>query len=185
MNHLYNKIGEKFNINEIAFNTKVNVVTSMLWGSSKSSDDDVIGDGFREVEFKIIELLGAPNISDFLPVLASFDLQKRQRDMKKQFVYVNEIFDNIIQKRIKANSSKTEGAVEEDGKKDFLQIMLELKDQNADQESFNMIHIKALLMVLFFLLKKTVTKMCNLTNNFSKILFPRFIQICQNGPQTR
>ncbi|KAK1430559.1 hypothetical protein QVD17_13384 [Tagetes erecta] len=146
VNQLFNNIGETFNINEIAFNTEVNVVTSMLWGSSKSNEDDVIGDGFREVEFKIIELLGAPNISDFLPMLSRFDLQKRQREMKKQFEYVDAIFDNIIQKRIKTNSSKTNGVVVEDGKKDFLQIMLELKDQNANQESFNMIHIKALFM---------------------------------------
>ncbi|KAK1430560.1 hypothetical protein QVD17_13385 [Tagetes erecta] len=143
VNQLFNNLGEKFNINEIAFNTEVNVVTSMLWGSSKSSEDVSIGDGFREVEFKIMELLGAPNISDFLPVLSWFDLQKRKREMQQQFEYVNEIFDNIIQKRIKTNLSKTDGA---DGNKDFLQIMLELKDQKDTSSSFNMIHIKALLM---------------------------------------
>ncbi|KAK1430561.1 hypothetical protein QVD17_13387 [Tagetes erecta] len=124
----------------------VNVVTSMLWGSSKSSEDVSIGDGFREVEFKIMELLGAPNISDFIPMLSWFDLQKRKREMQQQFEYVNEIFDNIIQKRIKTNSSKIDGADEKDGQKDFLQIMLELKDQMDTPASFNMIHIKALLM---------------------------------------
>lgn len=142
ISQVFKTIGEKVDINEIAFNTEVNVVTSMLWGRSKSSEDMLIGDGFREVEFKIIELIGAPNISDFLPVLSLFDLQNRQRDMQKQFEYVDRIFDDIIEKRIKS-------AVAEDGKKDFVQILLELKDQKDTLASFNITKIKALLMVLF------------------------------------
>ncbi|XP_076953118.1 cytochrome P450 76C1-like [Bidens hawaiensis] len=143
VNEVYTKIGQSVDINEIAFNTELNVVTSMLWGCSKSN---YIGDGFREVEFKIIELLGAPNISDFLPWLARFDLQKRRRDMERQLEYVDQIFENIIENRIKDNSSKLDGAVEEDGRKDFLQILLELKDQKDIDTSFDIIPIKALLM---------------------------------------
>ncbi|KAJ0802842.1 putative cytochrome P450 [Helianthus annuus] len=126
---VYAKIGKKVNINKMAFNTELNVVTSMLWGCSKSDEGSYIGDGFHEVESKIIKLLGAPNISDFFPWLSWFDLQKRRRDMQRQLEYVDQIFDNIIEKRIKANSSKIDRAVEEDGRKDFLQILLELKDQ--------------------------------------------------------
>ncbi|KAK1430564.1 hypothetical protein QVD17_13390 [Tagetes erecta] len=158
MNQVFGKIGEKVDINEIAFSTEVNVVTSMLWGSSKSSEEIVIGDSFREVDFKIIELLGAPNISDYLPALSWFDLQKRQRDMKKQFDYVDQIFDNIIEKRIKMNSDKSDGTIE-DGKKDFLQILLELKDQKDTYASFNMIHIKALLMDIIVAATDTTSTM--------------------------
>ncbi|KAI3756503.1 hypothetical protein L1987_56324 [Smallanthus sonchifolius] len=149
VNEVYTKIGKKIEINEIAFNTEVNIVTSMLWGCSKSDEgmeSSYIGDGFREVEYKIVELLGAPNISDFFPVLSWFDLQRRQRDMKRQLEYVDQIFDNIIEKRVKTNSSKIDGAIEDDGRTDFLQILLELKDQKDTPASFNIIQIKALLM---------------------------------------
>ncbi|XP_076914867.1 cytochrome P450 76C1-like [Bidens hawaiensis] len=157
VNEVYTKIGEKVDINKIAFDTELNVVTSMLWGCSNS--DEGVGDGFREVEFKIIELLGSPNISDFLPWLAWFDLQKRQRDMLRQLEYVDPVFDNLIEKRIKDNSSKLDGAAEEDGRMDFLQILLELKDQKDAPTSLNLTQIKALLMEVIVAATDTTSTM--------------------------
>ncbi|KAL9993404.1 putative cytochrome P450 [Helianthus debilis subsp. tardiflorus] len=101
VNEVYAKIGKKVNINKMAFNTELNVVTSMLWGCSKSDEGRYLGDGFHEVESNIIKLLGAPNISDFFPWLSRFDLQKRRRDMQRQLEYVDMIFDNIIEKSCK------------------------------------------------------------------------------------
>ncbi|XP_071730780.1 cytochrome P450 76C1-like [Rutidosis leptorrhynchoides] len=135
--NVYNKIGSKFDINEIAFDTELDVVTKMLWGCSK--DSSYIGAGFREVEFKIIELIGAPNISDFIPMLSWFDLQGRQRDMQKLRDHLDRIFDSIIDERINNVCSRNM----EGDRKDFLQIMLELRDQNPT--SFNVKQIKALL----------------------------------------
>ncbi|KAI3756489.1 hypothetical protein L1987_56310 [Smallanthus sonchifolius] len=149
VNEIYTKIGEKVDIKETTFKTEVNVVTSMLWGHSKSDDEiesSYVGDGFREVAYKIIELIGAPNISDLFPVLSWFDLQKRQRDMQRQLEYVDRIFEKYIGRRTENNASKMDGEVKEDEKKDFLQILLELKDQKDGPASFNMIQIKALLM---------------------------------------
>ncbi|KAM0029985.1 putative cytochrome P450 [Helianthus debilis subsp. tardiflorus] len=162
VHEVYTKIGKKVNINEIAFNTQFNVVTSILWGCSKSDEgmgSSRIGDGFHEVEMKIVELLGAPNISDIFPWLSWFDLQKRRRDMQRQLEYTDQMFDNIIKKRIKANSSKIDGAVEEDGRKDFLQILLELKDQKDTPVSFDMIQIKSQLMDVIVAANDTTSTM--------------------------
>ncbi|KAJ0609569.1 putative cytochrome P450 [Helianthus annuus] len=162
VNEVYTKIGKKVNINEMAFNTELNVVTSMLWGCSKSDEgmgSSYIEDRFHEVESKIFKLLGAPNISDFFPWLSWFDLQKRRRDMQRHLEYVDQIFDNIIEKRIKANSSKIDRAVEEDGRKDFLQILLELKDQRDTPVSVNIIQIKALLMDIILAATDTTSTM--------------------------
>ncbi|KAL8196199.1 hypothetical protein R6Q57_025199 [Mikania cordata] len=145
VNDVYKKIGEKMDINEIVFNTEVNVVTSMIWGRSKSEgglEASHIGDRFREVEMKIVKLLGTSNISDFFPVLSRFDLQRRNQEMQRHLEYVDGIFDNIIEKRIKDNSCKMD---EEDERKDLLQILLELKDKKDTETSFNMLQIKALL----------------------------------------
>nr|GFC41508.1 cytochrome P450 76C1-like [Tanacetum cinerariifolium] len=95
--NVYAKMGEKVDINEIAFETELNVVTKMLWGRNESGDRL---EGFREVEFKMIELLGAPNISDLIPMLSWFDLQGRQREMQKQHEHLDRIFDNIIKARM-------------------------------------------------------------------------------------
>nr|GFA10349.1 cytochrome P450 76C1-like [Tanacetum cinerariifolium]GFA40326.1 cytochrome P450 76C1-like [Tanacetum cinerariifolium]GFA40352.1 cytochrome P450 76C1-like [Tanacetum cinerariifolium] len=164
VNQVYNKIGKKIDINEIAFKTEVNVVTSMLWGRSKSSemkDYSRFEDEFREVEFKIMALLAAPNISDFLPMLSWFDLQGLKREMKKQFEYLDRIFDTIIKERIEETSSKIKGidVIEEDGKKDFLQICLELKDRKDCPKSFSMDHVKALLLNIVIAATDTTSTM--------------------------
>lgn len=83
VNEVYTNIGTKIDINEFAFEPDFNVVMSMLWVCSKydiGNDSSDILDGFREVEFKIIELLGAPNISDFILMLSWFDLQGKKRE---------------------------------------------------------------------------------------------------------
>ncbi|KAI3828863.1 hypothetical protein L1987_02973 [Smallanthus sonchifolius] len=118
-------------------------------GKSKSGegeDSSYIGDGFQEVEFKIMELVGAPNISDFIPMLSWFDLQGRRRDMQRQLEFLDCILENIIEDRIKLNSSKMDGELEQDGRKDLLQILLELKDQKDAPILLDIIKIKALLM---------------------------------------
>ncbi|KAL8238779.1 hypothetical protein R6Q59_015346 [Mikania micrantha] len=162
VNEVYNKIGERINLNKIAFETEVNVVTSMLWGRSKSTegnDSSCIGEGFQEVEFKIMELIAAPNISDFIPLLSRFDLQGRQRDMVRQLEFVDRIFENIIEERIRVNSSKINGEDEEDGRKDLVQILLELKEQKDGPILFDIIQIKALLMDVIIAATDTTSTM--------------------------
>ncbi|KAK1419078.1 hypothetical protein QVD17_28235 [Tagetes erecta] len=116
VNEVYTKIGTKIHINKIAFDTELNVVTNMLWGCSKSDIGDLL-DGFQEVACKIIELIGTPNISDFIPFLSRFDLQGMQKEMQRQ-----------------------------------------LEAQN-DPKSFNIIHIKALLINILVAATDTTSTM--------------------------
>ncbi|KAI3691677.1 hypothetical protein L6452_31479 [Arctium lappa] len=140
---VYGRIGTEININKIAYDTEINVVTNMLWGCSQGKNDDdsssQVGDGFQEIAYKIMELLAAPNISDFIPMLSRFDLQGRQRDMKKLKEHIDRIFEKVIRERIDANSRK----MEKDERKDFLQILLDEKDDPTSSIDIN--QIKALL----------------------------------------
>ncbi|CAI9291266.1 unnamed protein product [Lactuca saligna] len=114
---------------------------------------------YTNLNFKILKLLGAPNISDFLPVLSRFDLQGRQREMQRQLEYVDRIFESIIQGRMEANSRINEGEGEEDRRKDFLQILLELMEQKDATISLDIIKIKALLMDIVLAATDTTSTM--------------------------
>ncbi|PWA70687.1 cytochrome P450 [Artemisia annua] len=75
---VYSKIGTKIGIKKTVFNTEFNVVTSMLWGLTKSGEEKDLScteNELQDIMFKIIELLGAPNISDFIPLLTRLDVQ--------------------------------------------------------------------------------------------------------------
>ncbi|GKA07002.1 cytochrome P450 76C1-like protein [Tanacetum coccineum] len=76
----------------------------------------------------------------------AFDTKGRLREMKQLRGHLYGIFDNIIEERINTNSIKLEGEVEEVGRKDFLLILLELKDKKDTPTTFNINLIKALLM---------------------------------------
>lgn len=59
------------------FLTTLNVITNMSWGGTVKGEEEraKVGAEFREVVTGIVEQLVKPNISDFYPSLARFDLQ--------------------------------------------------------------------------------------------------------------
>ncbi|KAM0045115.1 putative cytochrome P450 [Helianthus debilis subsp. tardiflorus] len=153
--NVYCKIGTKVNISEISFSTEANVVTNMVWENSanKGAKDGHLGVELQTVVSRIVELLGKPNMSDYFPSLAWFDLQGVERDMKAQLKKIDRILERIIDDRIKSNTKRLEN-----GKKDFLQILLDLKDQK-DATSLNLIQIKALLQDIMVAGTETTTTM--------------------------
>ncbi|CAH1415618.1 unnamed protein product [Lactuca virosa] len=137
---VYETMGTEVDIGGIVFFTSLGVITSMIWGKSLVEDEknSDVGVGLREVISKIVQLLGAPNVSDFFPMLTKFDLQGVQREMKRQWKTMDRILERIIEERLSIKK-------DEAGRKDFLQILLELKQQNT-ASAFTMTEIKALLM---------------------------------------
>ncbi|XP_073135270.1 labd-13Z-ene-9,15,16-triol synthase, chloroplastic-like [Henckelia pumila] len=141
---LYMKIGTCVEISELVFATELNVALSLLWGGTVDKKIvDRIGSEFRGAVSKLVDLLGKPNVSDFFPVLARFDIQGIEKEMKSVVLRVDEIIDSVINERMK----KMEGEKRRDeSRKDFLQILLELREQDDPQRSINLPQIKAILM---------------------------------------
>ncbi|XP_071701143.1 cytochrome P450 76C1-like [Rutidosis leptorrhynchoides] len=163
--NVYSKIGTAVNISEIAFSTETNVITNMVWenySSDNGANGTQLGVELQMLASKIVELLGTPNLSDFFPSLAWFDVQGVAREMKKQLKKLEELLNNIIDDRIKYNSRRTEDGVKHEVKKDFLQVLLDLKDQK-DATSLNFFQIKALLMDIMVAGTETTTTMIEWT----------------------
>ncbi|KAM0058411.1 putative cytochrome P450 [Helianthus debilis subsp. tardiflorus] len=79
-----------------------------------------------------------PNLSDFYPGLARFDLQGIKKNVKALAKRSDEIFETmIIEQRRKMSA---------DENKDFLQFLLQLKDRGDSNPPFTIAHLKALLM---------------------------------------
>lgn len=139
--YFHNRVGHPVNVGEQMFLTILNVITSMLWGGTvEGSERSDLGAEFRQVISDITELLMTPNVSDFFPILAPFDLQGVVRKMKKLSLKFEEIFDRVIDERVKMES---EGD-------DFLGFLLRIKDEGDPKTPLTMMHVKALLMVSFF-----------------------------------
>ncbi|OIW09806.1 hypothetical protein TanjilG_32244 [Lupinus angustifolius] len=134
------RAGLKVNIGEQGFLTQLNVITNMMWGGAvEGAERERFGAVFRKMVAEMTALLGKPNVSDFFSGLARFDLQSVEKEMKKLVVKFDEIFEKMIGER---------GKIEKEGevKKDFLQFLLNMKDEADSKTTFTITHIKALLM---------------------------------------
>ncbi|KAG6416280.1 hypothetical protein SASPL_123706 [Salvia splendens] len=140
--HLYvaAKNAAAVDVGEQMFLTVLNVITSMLWGGTVEGEERAgLGAEFKQVVGEMTELLGAPNFSDFFPVVERLDLQGIQRRMRGLAKRFDGIFESMIDRRLKMSG----------GSKDFLQILLQMKDASGDGDAtpFTISHVKALLMV--------------------------------------
>nr|XP_043612923.1 cytochrome P450 76C1-like [Erigeron canadensis] len=156
---VFSKIGTSVNISQISFLTEANVITNMIWG--KSLDEEAerhshLGDELQMVSMNIHDIFGKPNLSDFFPSLAWLDLQGVERDMKKQRNKLEQILTSIIEDRIKSNLKRSQDGVGHEGEKDFLQMLLDLKDQKH-ATSLNITQIKALLVDIMLAGTETTT----------------------------
>ncbi|KAI4315299.1 hypothetical protein L6164_028124 [Bauhinia variegata] len=143
--YTYTRVGSPVNVGEQIFLTILNVITNMMWGGTVEGDERAsLGAEFRELISDITELLGKPNISDFFPGLAPFDLQgmlKKMRGLSRRF---DGIFEKMIDQRLKINNESSNGKKQS---QDFLQFLINLKDEGGDSKTpFTMTHLKALLM---------------------------------------
>ncbi|KAK9103252.1 hypothetical protein Sjap_020506 [Stephania japonica] len=136
---IHGKVGSPVNLGEQLFLTILNIITSMLWGGHERITS--LGTEFKEVVGEITKLLGTPNVSDFFPGLARYDLQGLDREMRASALKFDRIFEYIIEERLKLIDSEKGVEI-----KDFLHMLLRLKDEGGTNTPFTMKHLKALLM---------------------------------------
>ncbi|KAL0409552.1 UNVERIFIED_CONTAM: Labd-13Z-ene-9,15,16-triol synthase, chloroplastic [Sesamum radiatum] len=141
------KIGKPIEIGELVFLTELNVILSLLWGGTIDAETrDRLGAEFRDKVSKLVDLLGKPNVSDYFPVLAKFDVQGIEKEMRAVVPGVEEILDSVIDERMKMVAAEGGDSSAERGK-DLLGILLELKEQQVGEgSSFGLTQIKAVLM---------------------------------------
>ncbi|XP_057977304.1 labd-13Z-ene-9,15,16-triol synthase, chloroplastic-like [Malania oleifera] len=145
---VYGKAGAPVDIGELAFLTSFDAVTSMLWGGTLGAEEGKsFGSEFRQVVMAIVGLVTKPNVSDFFPALARLDLQGIEKEMRKIMSHIDRIFDFALDRRVKMGMGKRrEGNGEEDGGKDFLQFLVELREkERATGESITLMQTKAML----------------------------------------
>ncbi|KAL7165165.1 hypothetical protein ACSBR2_040942 [Camellia fascicularis] len=137
--YLYSRVGSPVHVGQQMFLTALNAITSMLWGLTVQGQERAsIGADFRVVVADSMELLGKPNLSDFFPGLARFDLQGLKKQLLGIVMRFNRIFDAITDK-----GPRLEGGTQN---KDFLQVLLQLKNEGDAKTPLTMTHLKVLFM---------------------------------------
>ncbi|KAK7251215.1 hypothetical protein RIF29_34216 [Crotalaria pallida] len=139
---IYSQVELKVNIGEQAFLTQLNVITNMMWGGGiEEVERERVGAEFRETVAEMTSLLGKLNVSDLFPWLARFDLQGVEKQMNELVPRFDQIFDKMISQRVKMKKEERKKE-----RKDFLQFLLDLKEEEDSQTPLTITQIKALLL---------------------------------------
>ncbi|XP_052210913.1 cytochrome P450 71AU50-like [Diospyros lotus] len=142
---VHGKIGSAIDIEEVAFLTAFKVAMAMLWGGTVDSQRvGNIGAEFRMATAKMVELMAVPNVSDFFPMLARFDVQGLEQEARQILKQVEQIIDPIIEAGLNMGAVRKE-ELRNEGRKDFLQILLGIKETGGAEIALGLEEIKALL----------------------------------------
>ncbi|KAK9103257.1 hypothetical protein Sjap_020511 [Stephania japonica] len=152
---IHGSVGSPVNVGEELSFTISSIILSMMWGGGGGGRDVGDGDdvGDRRIErlgmecrrlvCEMMEVLSKPNVSDVFKWLERFDLQGIKRTVTELMARIERIFDTVIEERLRL----MDGGGGKEMTKDFLQILLQLKEEGGEgKTSFTMNHLKALLL---------------------------------------
>ncbi|KAJ7972079.1 Cytochrome P450 family protein [Quillaja saponaria] len=133
--------GTPVDIGALAFASTLNLISNTIFSIDLVDTNFETAGEFKDLVWRIMEDAGKPNISDYFPALKRFDLQGVRRHVQVSYFRLHEIFDEIIEKRLKSR----EFSNERNG--DFLDVLL---DQMKEEGSgFSVETIKPLILDLF------------------------------------
>ncbi|KAL5537796.1 hypothetical protein UlMin_043104 [Ulmus minor] len=142
--HVYENIGKPVDVGNLAFLTAIKSIVSMTCGASFEEGKMSIDEGeIKKTAGELMVLLGKPNVSDIFPALAWFDLQGVEKDAKR----VTRVFEGLLKSAIQQRES--EMVAGENGgriRKDFMQFLLELHQNQDGESSLTKTQLKGLLM---------------------------------------
>ncbi|CAO2824458.1 unnamed protein product [Amaranthus hypochondriacus] len=113
--------GVRVDIGKAAFTTSLNLLSNTFFSKDMASHDSLNSQEFKDLMWHIMEEVGRPNVSDFIPILRCFDLQGVYKRNSVYFNKMLDMFEEIINERLKTPN---------DPKDDVLTTLLKLVEDN-------------------------------------------------------
>ncbi|KAF3440442.1 hypothetical protein FNV43_RR18726 [Rhamnella rubrinervis] len=113
----------------------------MVFGK-KFEDSEFDERGFRDVIQEVFKLSSTPNLGNYIPQIAKFDLQGLTKKMKK----ASKVFDNFFEKIIDAHIQCRDSNNSEGRTKDFVDVMLSFMGSQESEYRIERSNIKAIIL---------------------------------------
>lgn len=134
------RAGRAVDIGQAAFITNLNLLSNTIFSVNLADLSSDSGREFKELVWAIMVEAGKPNFADFFPLLKKIDPQGIRRRMTIHFGKMLELFDRIIDQRLKLR--EVNGVVKA---KDMLDTLLNVMEDNSEEIDRN--NIKHLFLV--------------------------------------
>nr|WBW48854.1 cytochrome P450 706V17 [Isodon rubescens] len=138
------QIGTPVTILDLVLRLDLNLMINMIWGGNIGGERcHRISAGLAPVVAEIQDFLIKPNVSDFFPVLARFDVQGVAKKLTPLMQKVVAIMEDAIDESMMKNR---DAGVGEEGRKDFMQTLVDLMKEETHKASLGVVQIKAMLL---------------------------------------
>lgn len=148
---------ESVNLTQELIKLSNNIISQMML-SIKSSGTDSQAEEARNLVREVTQMFGEFNVADFITICKNLDVQgfkKRAMDLHKRY---DAFLERIISAREKLRSQRKASARGHDGDdngeekvRDFLDILLDVAEDENSEVSLTRNHIKSLILVSIFL----------------------------------
>ncbi|KAL7164743.1 hypothetical protein ACSBR2_040614 [Camellia fascicularis] len=139
--------GSPVDIGRVSFATTLNLISSTIFSCDMVDSEFEKAQEFKDLVWRIMEDAGKVNLSDYFPVMKRFDLQGVKRHIRPAYVRLHEIFDEVIDKRVREREGLDLGEKSGKRNRDFLDVLLDQCEE--DGSDFNRETIKPLILDLF------------------------------------
>ncbi|XP_059643857.1 probable (S)-N-methylcoclaurine 3'-hydroxylase isozyme 2 [Cornus florida] len=113
------KEGKEVKVGELGFATLFNMLSIVLISRDFISlEKESVDGGMKGLVGKYVELISAPNLPDFYPILGALDLQGLNKKAKEVFVRICETWEPIIEDRREGRKGNASS------QKDFLDVLI-------------------------------------------------------------
>ncbi|KAK6158028.1 hypothetical protein DH2020_005342 [Rehmannia glutinosa] len=141
---IYSKIGTPIDICELTMQIDMSLLINLIWGGKIEAERrDKILAGLLPLVAELVDILIKPNISDFFPVLARFDIQGVAKEATTLLQRADEIIEDTVNERMRNHSENT---LKNEERTDFLQILVDLMQEEDNKASLGKVQLKALLL---------------------------------------
>ncbi|KAL3649500.1 hypothetical protein CASFOL_005903 [Castilleja foliolosa] len=105
--------GRAVDIGGAAFTTSLNLISATLFSLDMATFDSAAAQEMKDVVWGVMKCLGSPNLADYFPVLKRFDPQGILKDTEYNFGMLIEVFDKIIDDKMKMKRGGDDDLLEE------------------------------------------------------------------------
>nr|DAD17783.1 TPA_asm: hypothetical protein HUJ06_019246 [Nelumbo nucifera] len=136
------------NIADSTFVVSANLISNLVCSKSLF-DNTKEGRELKEMVWEILEVVGAPNLADLIPLLKVLDPQGLKRRVWKVVKKFDDFFEKLIGERLEDRKKGVK--TNENGRLDMLDVFLDYRSEKKDDElkQFSRVDIKGMLSDMF------------------------------------
>ncbi|KAL6955733.1 hypothetical protein U1Q18_041312, partial [Sarracenia purpurea var. burkii] len=109
-------------VGRAAFATTLNLMSNTIFSVDMVDPEFESAQEFKDLIWRIMEDSGKANLSDYFPAIKWLDFQGLKRHIRSSYTRLHEIFDELIEERLK---DRTSGSINSTRSGDFLDVLLD------------------------------------------------------------